>query len=892
MSDYTDELHWEQHMIDQGVHKYLTAVDAVRYQQSKGNWKPIKDESATSYGVSLLKEFILPFEEYIAAYVDTMFAKAGPRDIAAGYLARCDVRTVAYIAAKCIIDTISYEINQTELCFRIAGKLEDQMRFVRFDEDFPRYFKAICQDMQDRGTKDYAHKRKVLTHCHKKAVNNNNETQGNEPMEQWIPWPKSDKMHIGMVLVDLFMRATGMITRGKYRGGGKTTYTIAPTPDARKLIEANIEVFQYMHPEFLPTLIPPKEWTTPEDGGFHTPEMRRRRPLVKMRGYSRKAVMKRLKFAQMQPVYDAVNTAQSVAWKVNQFVMEQVTAELKVKGIGCPAGMDIPCPESPYPLPEKGNLNAVQYEVVRQAHMDSLAAHEQEELATFRAAKRDWIMRDKSNKGKMLGLYNCHKIARLMADKERFYYVHTLDKRGRMYPVGVHLTPQGTDMAKGMLEYADGTALGRWGYWHLCIHAAGVWGNDKVPLTERLKWVHDNQQRILDTWSDPASTREFWGAADKPYMFLAVCKELAEIWMVNSNKVLTIVNKEGTEWYGQSYISHVPCAQDGSCNGIQHFTAMLRDLIGASAVNMRASTEQNKPNDIYGETAQLVVNNLKRDLERGLILDGNEHKAMTDAERYVIHAWLQKLKVDRKVCKKSTMVVPYGGKKPSCVADIGDQLAERLAALDKQGKGLDWDHQRRYLATYVMANYVWDALNTVVIASRKAMAFLVKIGRVSAKAGGATFWTTPLGLPAHHDYKDTKVVTVKTKICGRMEVKYLEPTDEQNEYKMSSAFAPNFVHSMDATHLMMVTNAAADMGIENLALVHDSYGAPAGHCELFHKIIREQFVELYSRDQLYRLVEQQRAQNPDLAHLYPTMDEVEPGDFDIKEVLNAPYFFR
>ena len=891
MSDYTDELQWEAHMVDQGVNKYLTSIDAVRYQQTKGNWKPIKDESATSYGVSLLKEFILPFEEYIKEYVDLMFSKGGKRDIAAGYLARCDVRTVAYIAAKCIIDTISYQVNQTELCFRIAGKLEDQMRFVRFDEDFPRYFKAIWQDMQDRGTKDYAHKRKVLTHCHKKAVNNNNDDPQTDNMDQWIPWPKADKMYIGMALVDLFLRATGMITRSKYRAGGKTTYTIDATPEAKNLIEANIELFQYLHPEFLPTLIPPRDWTTHEDGGFHTPEMRRRRPLVQMFGYSRKVVNKRLRFAKYERVLDAVNAAQKVAWKVNHFVMDQAKEELRIKGIGCPAGMNIPCPESPYPAPEQGNLNDLQYSVVRQAHLDNLLGEEQQELASWRAAKRDWIMREKSNNGKMLGLFNCHKIARLMADKERFHYVHTLDKRGRMYPVGVHLNPQGTDLAKGMLEYADGTALGRWGYWHLCIHAAGVFGEDKVSLEDRIKWVHDHQQRIMDTWADPSQTREFWGAADKPYMFLAVCKELAEIWMVNP-QLLTIVNKEGTEWYGQSFISHVPCAQDGSCNGIQHFTAMLLDMVGASAVNMRASSSGNKPSDIYGETAQLVVRNLKSDLEQNRVLDGKTHKTLTPAEREVMLAWLHRIKVDRKVCKRSTMIIPYGGQKSSCLEDVGDVLAEKLEKLDKQNKGLDWDHNKRYLATYIMHHYVWDALDTIVVASRKAMRFLVRVGRASAKSGQLMFWTTPLGLPAHEDYKDTKPIHVYTKINGSMKVTYLKETDDLNDYKMANAFAPNFVHSMDATHLMMVTTAAADMGIEDLGLVHDSYAAPAGHCELFHKIIREQFIELYSRDQLYRLVEKQREANPGHFDSYPTMDTVEQGDFDIKEVLNAPYFFR
>lgn len=886
MVDINDELKWEAKMVDEGVDKYLAITDAIRFNKYD-QFNPMNDESATSYGISMLKEYVMPFEEYVAAFVEDAYNRRGPTDISAQYIARCDTREVAYITAKCVIDTIGVIANQTELAYRIAGKLQDQMRMKRFDEDYPRYFKRLCEDMQMRGVKNYRHKRKVLTHCHDKAVANAKE-EGKDAVE-WTPWPKPDRLQIGANLIDLFIHSTGLIERITSRNGGKTSYQIVATDYAQEFIRANIDAFKYMSPEYMPTLIQPKEWTNPWNGGYYSEEMRRRRPMVKMRGHVRKAHSELLKSSKMPIIYEAINAAQNTPWRVNQFVLEQARNELDAHGIGCPPGMNVSAPASPYPMPERGALNDVQYQCMIDALRANMTDEEQKEMAVWRGQMRDWHHKKISNTGKMIGLHNCYKVAKQMSTKERFFYVHSLDSRSRLYPGGSYLNPQGTDLAKGMLEFADSTRLGRWGFWHLMVHAAGVFGVDKVSIEERVEWIQNHRQRIMDTWADPAQTREFWGAADKPYLFLAVCRELAEIWMFNGEQMLTIVNKEAFEWYGQNYESRIPCAQDGSCNGIQHFSAMLLDLVGAAAVNMRASKPGDRPSDIYGVTAQRVVSMLNEGLDLGLVLDGKEQKAMLPEEAQLIRTWLDVLEVDRKVCKRSTMIIPYGGQRSSCLEDIRQVLDKKLDKLERSGKPLDWDHNKRYKAAWILHLYVWKALDEVVVAARTAMKFLSQLATVQNRTGCALTWTTPVGFPAFQDYKDMRAVEVKTKINGRMRLKYMEPTDKLNEAKMRNAFPPNFVHSMDASHLFMTVAASLDHGITNFGLVHDSYAVPAGDCEVFHKVIREQFIELYRVDRLQELVDEQILNNPSAAEDYP--EPPARGEFNIEEVRDAIYFF-
>jgi DNA-directed RNA polymerase len=55
-------------------------------------------------------------------------------------------------------------------------------------------------------------------------------------------------------------------------------------------------------------------------------------------------------------------------------------------------------------------------------------------------------------------------------------------------------------------------------------------------------------------------------------------------------------------------VSGLPVAQDGSCNGLQHFSALLRDEIGGKAVNLIPG---DVPEDVYQRIADKVLSKLE-----------------------------------------------------------------------------------------------------------------------------------------------------------------------------------------------------------------------------------------------------------------------------------------
>ena len=73
-----------------------------------------------------------------------------------------------------------------------------------------------------------------------------------------------------------------------------------------------------------------------------------------------------------------------------------------------------------------------------------------------------------------------------------------------------------------------------------------------------------------------------------------------------------------------------------------------------------------------------------------------------------------------------------------------------------------------------------------------------------------------------------------------------------NAMKQASAFPPNFIHSLDATHMLLT---ALECRIQDItfASVHDSYWTHPCDIDRMSSIIRETFSALHSSDILARL---------------------------------------
>ena len=124
--------------------------------------------------------------------------------------------------------------------------------------------------------------------------------------------------------------------------------------------------------------------------------------------------------------------------------------------------------------------------------------------------------------------------------------------------------------------------------------------------------------------------------------------------------------------------------------------------------------------------------------------------------------------------------------------------------------------------------------------------------------------------------------------------------------KQKNAFPPNFVHSLDATHMMMTALKCKEANI-SFAGVHDSFWTHAGDVSQCRDILRNAFYELYKKPPagelhlLEKLLAEVKRDNPNLAKMMTSIHDESsssidfvpmPGNLDLEGVKTSTYFFN
>lgn len=237
------------------------------------------------------------------------------------------------------------------------------------------------------------------------------------------------------------------------------------------------------------------------------------------------------------------------------------------------------------------------------------------------------------------------------------------------------------------------------------------------------------------------------------------------------------------------------------------------------------------------------------------------------------------------------MTLPYGVTKFGMQDQVQDFLRE------KHEEGEPWftvegDGAKAYIPfSAYMGGLIYQCVGEVVRAAPVAMKWLQDLSKVMSKAGLPLNWRSPAGFPVQQAYWKQKQKRVKTVFGGTTyTLAYSEDTDTIDARRQASGVAPNFVHSLDASHLMLTVSYALDAGIEDFAMIHDSFGCHACDTDVLNYLIRETFIQQYSEDRLKEFRDIVLKQLPE-----ELRDEVPPlpekGDLDLGSVRDSVYFF-
>ena len=815
----------EEKMRTMGIDRYWSQVAKARDKGNETGLRPVR--RLMNFAIEKMVTGIHQFLE------EAKSGKAGRRNTAVKYLELLEPEVLALVTARTVLDGVAKEDNVVPLARRIATLLEDELSFRKFKKEFPKEFDYLV-NRQERLSSHYDRNSRVLIH--------NMKARGVDPED----WPAKDQVRVGVKLIEIMVETTGlveMITRPVDVKREETV--VVATEQTVEWLDEEHNRCSMLSPTYLPTVIPPKPWTSPYSGGYWTPRVRR---LALIKTYS-KRYLEELSEQEMPEVYDAVNAMQHTAWRVNREVLEVMRTLWGAKSTlgNIPSAEDHPLPPKPTWL--------VELEATGEAvNKDDWTEEQWRDFKDWKRQATDTYTQNFRMKSMRLQFAKILSIAEMFEEEPEIYFPHQLDFRGRAYAVPMFLQPQGSDEARGLLEFARGVPIeDDEGYAWLAIHGANSYGEDKIPLMDRVRWVEDHQDEIIACAVDPYSNK-LWADADKPWQFLAFCFE----WAAFAEQ-------------GWGYVSHLPVQMDGSCNGLQNFSAILRDPVGAKATNL---IPQEKPADIYQEVADKVIEVVEDDA-----LHGDEETAE------IARGWLH-YGVTRKVCKRPVMTLAYGAKK----FGFRQQVHEDTVMPAKVNGNYPWNANPFKVSAY-MGNIIWDCVGEVVVAARQAMDWLQKAAAAAAKLDLPIRWATPDGLMVQQNYQKLNTQRIRMAFKGSSHLMTVADGTKKglNKNRQKNGIAPNWVHSMDATHLRSTVRHAWELGIRSYSLVHDSYGTHAANAEVLAVALREEFHRQYSEQDVLedfkRDLERQLPPGTELPDL------PEKGTLDLSLVLESQYFF-
>lgn len=823
-----EELKLEEEMLEGGIQRFR-----------KNNQKDIEAgrSADTASGQAFVSQCVNAVAEGIEEFIaDAGSGKAGKRHSAVKYFTefKLDPYTCAYLALRCVFTSHSSDTVSIFQSTRPIGKLiEDEARFAKFKKEYPGYFKTVLADMAKR-TKHEAHKRNTMAVKMKHLG------------VDWEPWGDMVHLKIGQKLLDIVIAKTGRVqvvqTTKFVKGKLRTDSRLALTPETVEWLDKREGFLETVTPLLQPMIVEPEPWTGPLKGGYLS-ERIRQQPFAKTRAKAHMVTLRK-QWQHLKPHVEAVNAIQRTPWQINKQildVLEKCCSRNITLGV-LPEREPIEIP--PKPLDWETNKEA---------------------FVNWKHKATDIHSRwEPSRQGKCRKVDSILITAKKYAKYDEIFFPYNCDFRGRIYALPQFLNPQGEDLAKGLLTFAKGRAIetNEQANW-LAIHGANVFGFDKAPMIERSAWIDEHEDEIIASAEDPIQNR-FWTTADRKHRWqaLAFCFE----WSAFRE-------------HGFGYESHLPIYVDGSCNGLQHYSAMLRDEVGGAAVNL---TPSEKPSDIYGLVADVATKHLQQIANGKCFIKSK--KIIKPEQTALAKIWLD-FGLNRSICKRSVMTLPYGSTMFSCKDFIFEEVESMV-----HESGVPFATDLRPACNF-LGEIVWKAIGEVVVKAREGMECLQALAAAVGKEGLPLSWVTPSGFPVFQAYKDIRSRQIRTVLGGKTyRPRYNEELDSINSRKQASGIAPNFVHSLDSAALALTVNSASQQGVGSFWMIHDAFGCHAADMPKMARVLRETFLEMYQEDVFENFIHRASKVLP-IEALVELPDTPPRGSLNLKQVLESEHFF-
>ena len=518
--------------------------------------------------------------------------------------------------------------------------------------------------------------------------------------------------------------------------------------------------------------------------------------------------------------------------------------------------------------------------------------------------------------------------AEKLENRDVFYQGVECDYRGRIYYAEPFFNFQGSDLARGMLKFARAKPMTEDGLYWLAVHTAASYnrsyGIDEIPewceadykshleaeglesisvdkftLNDRVRWTNEHMETLIEA----GRVGHIFADAEKPVSLLAACIEWFDYSRADAD--------------GRVHMSHLPIPVDGSNNGWQHLGAMSKDqrtgeLVGLTRTTIQRDFYVQTAKELYGltdgELRELLDSMPMKHIRKGISKRGSMTRAYSaGASKIGENMWFD--------CKTEDFHEKYGITETNCT-----NLAKLLVkAINTVCPGpLDTMEYMQSLASYEIGKYEkfspegipagkeyqklrkkQSELYTKEDKTDEELEELNELTKtlhsyesrlVYGNGRDRLTWTTPSGFPVEYTCFNTAtrkcrgtISGYKTASGGAKTINHVArvPTKTPDVRGFMCGVSPNFVHSLDASHMALVI----DDWHGEFGAVHDSFSTHACDVEELLAKTKAHFMDIYDVDNFFDYIRSQLTNNTD------DVEQPALGTLDIEEVQDSDYFF-
>lgn len=841
--------------------------------------------------------------------------KESDRHLYCDYLERLSLDHIAGVTILVAMTNMAQGKRQDTRKFEQDVKLSQMCNTI--SDTIESDWKATVSPKQKGGQRKGARKRAVRTLQSKEDATTTppkRKSKKQRALEE-LEWTTESKMKFGAMLLSKLLGVAKLpvirqdprskeevqqmqaafVHKMKYQKGKKVGVI---SPNSALLDKLSTEPVGDLIAKRMPMVYPPQQWAGWKEGGYlktPTPILRLPHGDKDGRRYFQEADNR----GQLDRVYHGLNALSGVPWRIHPGVFK---VQLEAWNTGEAIANFAPL------------KSEIEYPPEPEADTDSENPY----------ARYKWIAEVRDIKNRATGLHSkrCFQnfqleIARTVVN-ETLYFPHNLDFRGRAYPIPPYLNHMGADNVRGLLVFADGKELGEEGLRWLKIHLASVAGHDKASSKERWEWTDAHMDDIRDSVRDPLGGRRWWLEADDAWQTLAACFELTQ----------ALDSPDPTK-----FVSHLPIQQDGTCNGLQHYAALGGDSAGAAQVNL---VPGERPADVYTAVADAVKAEVEKDAAEGnpvaLVLRGRltrkcvKQPVMTNV--YGVTFYGAKEQVRKQLEVLFPEVKPFGEVNLGNMSHyVATKIFKSLGSMFKGAQAIqNWlgqcaDRISTCLSTEDIENLMRQQktagprpkkakkakaakpkkarkLKKGEVASVEEEVLLESDGKSqeevssdsaslvpdSSRDGPSAkplfqslvVWTTPLQLPVVQPYRTSKTKNIATTMQG-ISIMDPQPTDAVSKRKQLQAFPPNFIHSLDATHMLLSASKCKENGM-TFASIHDSFWTHACDVTAMSGHLRDAFIEMHQGDIIERLKREFEVRYTNRMYLAPVIATSKVGE--------------